>query len=343
MSEAPPFWFKPPGIAAWLLAPIGAIYGRVAASRMNVQPGYVSPLPTICIGNLIAGGAGKTPTALAIAKTIKDLELRPGFLSRGYGGAIAMPALVDREKHNARDVGDEPLLLAEFAPTVVSPNRPAGARLLEEQGVDVIVMDDGFQNPSLHKDASIVVVDSRRGIGNGFSMPAGPVRARLNSQLAHADALLVVGRQNAAARLIRMMARMAKPIFEGWIETRNGDKWDGIRVLAFAGIADPVKFYTSLENAGAEIVSRQNFHDHHPFTNEECEDLLLSAKTQQLKLVTTSKDHVRLIGMGESQQRLADECDVLEIELQFEDPRSIQLFIRRALDKAREHRIGLEN
>ncbi|MEE9315270.1 MAG: tetraacyldisaccharide 4'-kinase [Rhizobiaceae bacterium] len=343
MSEAPPFWFQKPGIAAWALSPIGAIYGAITAKRMQKTDGVVTKTPVLCIGNFITGGAGKTPTAIAIAKIARELGLRPGFLSRGYGGSITKPTIVDIKAHNAKDVGDEPLILGLYAVTVISPNRPAGAALLEEQGIDIILMDDGFQNPSLHKDYSLAVVDASRGIGNGFCMPAGPMRAPLRPQLALASAILLIGKSEAGTRVVRKAAKMAKPILEAEIIARRADDWTGQRVLAYAGIADPSKFYASLEAVGAEVVERRNFHDHHPYSAEECHDLLTRAKSEKLTLVTTEKDSVRLIRMGEGQQELRTASKVLNVDLKFENPKMVEVIIRDTIKRAAEFRISKKN
>jgi len=340
MSEAPPFWFQKPGIAAWLLSPISAIYGRLSARRMMFSHRYEAHVPVICIGNFIAGGAGKTPTALAMAKVAKKAGFKPGFLSRGYGGNISTATRVDVDVHNARDVGDEPLLLAAVAPTIVSADRPSGAKLLEENGVDIILMDDGFQNPSLLKDVSLVVIDSRRGLGNGFCMPAGPLRANMKQQLFKLSALLLIGRAEAAAQLVRQVAKMAKPIIQADIETKSPSKFKGKKVLAFAGIADPSKFYASLEKAGADIVVKRGFHDHHAFSNEDCRDLMQRAKSENLTLVTTEKDHIRLAKMGNAQEALREAALALRIELVFENPKMIELLLNDALSSAKQRRLG---
>ncbi len=337
-SEAPPFWFQNPGVLAWALAPLGFVYGQVAGRRMAMNPSYVSTLPVLCVGNFITGGAGKTPTTLALAKVVKSMGLAAGFLSRGYGGSSTEALFVDSTRHDAGLVGDEPLLLAESGPTVVSADRPAGARLLETQKVDVIIMDDGFQNPSLHKDFSIAVVDAYRGMGNGFCIPAGPLRADLKSQITAASAILLVGKSDFPSPLVRHAARMARPVLQATVETKDRARWEGRKVLAFAGIADPYKFYRSLSEAGAEVVSEVNFHDHHPFTAEECQELLTRAKDEKLILATTSKDHARLRGMGQSQDELARQVDVLDVELEFENPNRVTLMLEQAFEEAKQFR-----
>lgn len=338
MSEAPPFWFSKPGLAAWALSPISAIYGHVAARRMLRPPSAAASIPVFCIGNLIAGGAGKTPTAIAVAKIARKMGMRPGFLSRGYGGSINAPTVVDIKQHSAHDTGDEPLILAQYSTTVVSPDRPKGAQLLEEQGVDLIIMDDGFQNPSLHKDYSLVVVDARRGIGNGYCIPAGPLRAKLQAQLSKASSVLLIGQSKAGAEIVRHCARSAKPVFSATIKPLKPRSWKGKEVLAYCGIADPQKFHASLTEVGADVVQTRSFADHHPFTTEECRELIDDATAKGLTLATTEKDWIRLMRAGEQQQALRQESQVLQIELAFENPKLIELALQETIDRAAERR-----
>src|SRR4051812_991087 len=195
----PGFWWRPLGVAAALLSPFGSAYGAVAATRM-AQTGRRARVPVICVGNLTLGGAGKTPTAIAVAELLESAGRRPFVLSRGYGGELSGPVLVDAARHRAAEVGDEPLLLAQHVPTMVARDRAAGAEAACSAGAGSIVMDDGFQSPGLHKNRSILVVDGRRGIGNGMVFPAGPLRAPLERQLRRAQALLVIGSGQAGGR-----------------------------------------------------------------------------------------------------------------------------------------------
>ena len=307
---------------------------------MSKTPGYISKVPVLCIGNFIAGGAGKTPTAIAIAKAAKKQKLKPGFLSRGYGGGITEPTVVDIHKHNSHDVGDEPLLLAARFTTVVSPDRIKGAQLLEKQGVNFIIMDDGFQNPSLNKDYSLVVVDARRGIGNGFAMPGGPLRANLGAQLSCANAVLVIGKATGADKVIRAAARMAKPVYEAMIIPVKPRSWKGRKVLAFAGIADPVKFFNSLNQAGANIIERRSFGDHHSLNEEEMKEILHLAKVKDLVIATTSKDAARLHGLGRLQDELWQQSEIFEIELEFENKRIVTAIIDETIRQAKLLRLA---
>jgi len=298
-----------------------------------------SNAPVLCVGNLIAGGAGKTPTAIAIAKIARQMGLRPGFLSRGYGSSSNSPTLVDIKQHSAHDVGDEPLILALYANTVVSPDRPAGAAMLEAQDVDLIIMDDGFQNPSLHKDYSLIVVDAGRGIGNGFCIPAGPLRAGLQTQLAAATAVLLIGRSDAGTQVVRRCARIAKPVLSAGITVRKPTGWQDLDVLAYSGIADPSKFHASLTSVGANVVASRSFHDHHPFSAEECRELLAEAREKDLTLVTTEKDSVRLVRAGTVQQELRSASKTLFIDLGFENPKLVEMAIQTTVDRANSRKI----
>ena len=340
MSDAPPFWYRKAGPVAWALAPVGWIYGRIAASRLRSEERYGSALPVLCVGNFIVGGAGKTPTALALARIAADMGFKPAFLSRGYGGSVSKPTLVDKAVHNARDVGDEPLLLALSAPTVVSPDRPAGARLIEEMGqADLIIMDDGLQNPSLARDTVLGVVDARRGFGNGLPMPAGPLRATLSPQLAAATHLLLIGRSQAGTRAVRLGARMAKPVLEANVAPVPDHGLEGLRALAYCGIADPLKFHVSLAQAGVEVVDTRNFSDHHVFTADDCRELLEQARLLNLTLVTTQKDWARLVRMGDAQEELRAASRTLPVELAFENRKMAEGLIRDTVRRADRRRL----
>lgn len=339
LQEAPPFWWRRPNWQALLLSPLAWVYGRISARRMELPPTDFVSVPVICVGNFIAGGAGKTPTVLALAAKAKSMGLNPGLLSRGHGGGINVATVVDLSKHDSRDVGDEPLLLARQATTVISANRPAGARLLLEAGCDLIIMDDGFQNPVLFKDYSLVVVDARRGIGNGFNHPAGPLRVPISRQFPFVSAMLVIGEGDAASKVIRRAAKSAKPIELAKTAIKDRQRLNGKWLFAYAGIADPGKFFDSLLLAGAELIDRRAFGDHHHYHDDEIKELLGKAKLQKLTLVSTTKDIARLQGLGNLQQKLVEETDVIEIELVFEDPGFAERVINKAIASAEERSI----
>ena len=309
----PAFWWR--AGTGGPLAPLAALYGTVAGLRMKAR-GRKAGLPVICLGNLTIGGAGKTPAALAVAQLLHTVHERPFFLSRGYGGRLAGPLRVNPGLHHAADIGDEPVLLARLAPTVVARDRVAGAAFAASAGASVIVMDDGFQNPSLVKDLSIVLVDGHRGVGNGRVVPAGPLRAPLDLQLDRAQALVVVGTPDGAARVVERAERRRIPIFHGRLEPDRSvvNAIGQSTVLAFAGIADPEKFFATLAAAGIQVTNRTGFPDHHRFSAAEATDLLAQAQANNLMLVTTEKDLARLAGAPEL-QKLAAHASALPVRL----------------------------
>ena len=326
----PAFWWRSDGAAARLLAPAAAAYGFVAARRM-AQPGWRAPVPVLCVGNFTVGGSGKTPTAIAVARLLSRCGRRPFFLSRGYGGRLAGPVRVDAQP--ADMVGDEPLLLARIAPTIVARDRPAGAAAAAQAGADAIVMDDGWQNPSLCKDLAIAVLDGRRGIGNGRVFPAGPLRAPLESQLDHADALMVIGPPAAGAeRAIAAAQRRGLPRFDGELAPDPAVilKLAGARVLAFAGIADPDKFFATLEAGRVAVVARRGFADHHRFTEREVAALLALADRERLMPVTTEKDLARLAGDPRARELVARTTTLL-VTLTLGDPAGFERMVLGAL------------
>jgi tetraacyldisaccharide 4'-kinase len=315
--RAPDFWWhKPPSLLARLLAPFGAFYGRRTLARM-AQTGMSASIPVVCVGNLIAGGAGKTPAAIEIARLLVSAKRKPVFLTRGYGGRLKGPVQVDLKKHTARDVGDEPLLLARSGPCIVARDRVAGAGLAARLG-DVIVMDDGFQNPSLKKDMALLVIDGEQGVGNGLCIPAGPLRAPVEEQLKHADAVVVVGEGKAAGFLAR---RKKPPVLAARLvpDAKVAGVLKGKRVLAYAGIGRPQKFAGTLKALGADVVRLVAFPDHHVFNAMDAEALLAEAKRDNLTLVTTEKDMARL--SDPDLKALAQKSHALPVRLVFDDPK----------------------
>lgn len=329
--RAPEFWWRKAGAAAALLYPAGAIYGAIAAQRMK-RSGYRAKIPVICIGNPTLGGAGKTPAALAIGERLKREGRKVFFLTRGYGGSDAGPLLVDLGAHDARAIGDEAPLLAAIAPTIVARDRAAGAKLAEASGADIILMDDGFQNPSLERNFSLLVVDGTKGIGNGMAFPAGPLRAPLAPQFSRAQAMLVVGEGEAGAKAARLAGEHALPVFAATLEADPASAAEiaNKRVLAFAGIGAPGKFFRSLEAAGAIVAARESFGDHHRYTEAEAAALLAQAKTGGLELVTTEKDLARMRGDA-AVAELCERAKALRVRLQFQDETALFAAIKKAL------------
>ena len=340
LDEAPPFWWKNPSWQAWLLSPFSYVYGRAAGKRMEFSASASVPVPIVCVGNFIVGGAGKTPTVELISKHVRARGIRPGVLTRGHGGAITNPTVVRRDKHNAHDVGDEALLHAAHATTVVSADRPAGAELLLEQGCELILMDDGFQNPSLEKDFNLVVVDAKRGLGNGFAMPAGPMRVPFRQQLLHADTILIIGDGDRGDAVVRKCAKAGKPIIR--CVTRPKGKLAKKPYMAYAGIADFTKFSDTLVSLGADVRDREAFGDHHFYTDEECEELLDRAASKDLTPVTTTKDAARLRGMGAVQEKLLEASTVLGIELHLEDPNQVERILDAAIETSTRRKLARE-
>jgi tetraacyldisaccharide 4'-kinase len=329
----PAFWWRTPGIAAALLAPVAAGYGAIAAQAFK-RTGYRARVPVLCVGNLTVGGSGKTPAAIAIASLFLAVGARPVFLTRGYGGRLAGPIRVDPRLHCAADVGDEPLLLARVATTIVARDRVAGAALAESVG-NLIVMDDGFQNPSLSKDLALLVVDCRRGIGNGHMIPAGPLRAPLTLQLDHADAVLCVGDTNGARKVIAEANSRGLPVFRGRLEPDPTAlaALEDHKVLAFAGIADPGKFFATLTLAGVATAATASFSDHHRYTAEEARNLLVRAERDALYLVTTEKDLVRLQS-EDGTAALAARATALPVTLVFEKEDAVRGLVLSLLERA---------
>lgn len=340
-GEAPAFWWTRGSLAGLALSPLGWIYGAVAARRLARGFRASVEVPVLCVGNFTVGGGGKTPTVLALGQAARAAGLRPGFLSRGFGGSTAGPLLVDPSRHGADEVGDEPLLLAAQAPTVVAVNRKAGAdRLMREGNCDFVIMDDGFQSARLRPDYALLVVDGGRGLGNGRVVPAGPLRAPLSAQVRRADALLVIGRGSAGDEAIRMTARGNKPVFEARLQPVNADALDGVRVLAFAGIADPEKFYRTLRDAGVAIAAARSYPDHHPFSDDEIIELLLAAEMEGLVPVTTRKDAVRFDRNSAVAGSLLERVTVLDVALVFEPDTLSARIVRETLDAFERRRFG---
>jgi len=291
--RAPDFWRRR-NWAATLLAPLGALYGFSVVLKARFARPFDSSLPVVCVGNLTAGGSGKTPIAIAIAERLRAKGHKPFFLTRGYGGSERGPAMALRA-HSAAQMGDEALLLARAAPTIVARDRAAGARLAKEKGATVLVMDDGHQNFGLRKSLSLVVVDAEAGFGNGFQIPAGPLREPVAQGLARADAIVLMGDGSPG------LHNFSGPVLRAHLKV-DGEAFAGKPVFAFAGIGRPEKFVASLEDSAAEVVGSCFFPDHHPYTEEEI--LQLKAIAGEAQLVTTEKDFVRLTVSGREGIRL---------------------------------------
>jgi tetraacyldisaccharide 4'-kinase len=292
---APRFWDRAPGPAAFALAPLGALWALATRLRLR-RPGTRVDVPVICVGNLTAGGAGKTPVALALAARLAAAGRKVHVLTRGHGGSLVGPVRVDLRRHGFREVGDEALLLAAVAPVQVARDRLAGARAAIAAGADILIMDDGFQNPALAKDLSLLVVDAEQGFGNGFCIPAGPLRERVADGLARADLIVPVGRPEAVAALLARWPMLRdRPLAPGEIRPlATGTDWRDRPVIAFAGIGRPEKFFATLRALGARIVAAHAFPDHAPYPDAILKRLAGEAEAAGAELVTTDKDAVRL-------------------------------------------------
>ena len=311
---------------ARVLQPTGWVYGRATAQRMR-RPGERAGAPTICVGNFVAGGAGKTPVAMALARMLIGDGRRVAFLSRGYGGAERFePLLVDAKDHSVAVVGDEPLLLAQLAQCWVGADRVRSAKSAVEAGANALILDDGLQNPGLTKDLAFAIVDGETGFGNGLCVPAGPLRASVSAQLPFVNALIVLGGGEAAAARIAALAP-GKPVIRASLEpdALAAAPLIGREVVAFAGIARPEKFYATLRRVGAQIVATRDFADHHLYTPREVEALIAEAGNRNALLATTEKDLMRLT------PRQARSVVALPVTLRFEDPTSVRRMLRQAV------------
>ena len=321
-----------------LLSPLAAVYGAIASRRLQ-RNGFDAGVPVLCVGNYHVGGAGKTPTVLALVRLLRELGETPVVLSRGYGGRLRGPVMVDPTRHAAPDVGDEPLMLAATVPVVVARDRIDGLALARSQRASVIVMDDGFQNPAIAKDASLIVIDASRGLGNACVFPAGPLRAPLQPQVDRTDALIVVGKGSAAQAVAVAVAARGKPVMSAHLKADETSlaRLRGKRVLAFAGIGDPVRFFRMLQACGIEVASERAFADHHPFSKREIESLIAEASRDALTLVTTEKDLARMRG------REGSPCGLREIvpfavTLEIDDATEVRKLVSNWLFKARERK-----
>jgi tetraacyldisaccharide 4'-kinase len=314
----PEFWARP-GLVSSLLQPLAWTYALGAAARQGWTRPWHAPVPVICVGNLVAGGAGKTPVTLALAQRFAAEGRRVHILSRGYGGSLAGPAAVDPARHDARQVGDEPLLLAQAAPTWVARDRVAGAAAAVAAGAELLLLDDGLQNPSLAKSLSLLVVDGGYGFGNCRVLPAGPLREPLAAGLARADAAVLIGEDRA--RIAPLLA--GKSVLKARLEAVNGAAFAGRKLVAFAGIARPEKFFATLGAAGGEIVARHGFADHHRYGAEELARLKAEAAEAQALLVTTGKDRARLAASDRAG------IAVLEVRIAWEDKAALDALLAR--------------
>ena len=312
--RAPRFWDWRAGghdFPAGLLSPAAWLYAAIGTLRQRRRP-WCAPVPVLCCGNLTVGGTGKTTVALDLARRLVVRHRRVAFLTRGYGGSICPPVRVQAGVHTARDVGDEAMLLAEVAPCYVGADRARAARLAIADGADCLLMDDGLQNPGLRRDVSLVVVDGHQGFGNGRVLPAGPLREPVSSGLSRAQAVLLIGDDRTG--LLRNL-RPDLPCHHATLRQEETGLPVGCRVVAFAGIGRPSKFFDGIRNAGLDVRQAVAFADHHPYHRAELAQLLKTAHTMNARLVTTPKDFVRL--PADVQARVT----AIGVSLRWADPR----------------------
>lgn len=315
--KAPKFWNSR---NKWtiILSPVAKHYGKIVQRKLDRRPAYISKLPVICVGNVTMGGSGKTPVVDAIVDILKEHGKSPAVLMRGYGGKEKGPLWIAPEM-DAIDCGDEALLHVLHAPTIISRDRTIGANEIEKKSeLTHIVMDDGLQNPSLQKTISILVMDGPNPVGNGFVFPAGPLRETIEHAIRRVNAVVILGEDRL--RLAEQL-QFLMPVFKGQLQAVNGAQFAGKPVIAFAGIGNPKKFYTSLAQNDAVIIKTYDFADHHLYTEADIQPMINEAKRVGAKLVTTRKDWVRL---SLAQQK---DIDVLDVAIQWEDKQKLEEFL----------------
>lgn len=333
--RAPGFWWRsPPTALARLLHPLGALYGAITLQRMR-QPGAQTGIPVICVGNFVAGGAGKTPTTLALAARMIAMGETPFALTRGYGGRLTGPVRVDPAQHVPADVGDEPLLLATRLPTIVARKRPAGTALARDSSASLVLMDDGLQNPSLHKDLRLAVVDGAVGVGNSLCLPAGPLRAPLGGQMEQVDAIVLIGDGQAGDHVATQALAAGKPALRAKLTPPANIQAElaDLPVLAVSGIGRPEKFAATLRAAGAQLVGERAYGDHHAYTAGDVAALIAEAKAKACCIAVTEKDMVKLAPLWPVAERSLLLC--VPVTLVFEDEPALDALLRATL--ARVH------
>lgn len=307
MKLNPPSWWQNETghILPKYLGPVGTLYGQVVKARFRYTKPYECNLPVLCVGNFTQGGTGKTPISIKLAEMLTDQGWQPSFLTRGYKGKLSGPIVVDPNEQTAEEVGDEPLLLSGTAPTIVAKNRVEGAWLIEQRNSNFIIMDDGFQNPTLRKNISLIAIDSATGLGNHRIFPAGPLRAPLEFQLQRADAIIITGGDSSRIEAeLKTKYDFKKPVLRGNLKPTEDTDWVGEKpILAYAGIARPEKLFDSLERVGGKVIRRIPFADHHSFTTRDADHLTKLALADDLQLITTQKDLVRIADKDSHQLR----------------------------------------
>jgi len=317
MRSAPNFWGEPPGLAADLLLPFGTAWDAAGRLRRALARPYRASAPVVCIGNLVAGGAGKTPVSLALADWLSARGVAAHVVTRGYGGRLAGPSKVDPDRHHAGEVGDEALLFAARTPCWVARDRAAGVAAAIAAGAEAVLLDDGFQNPTVAKALSLLVVDAGYGFGNGRVMPAGPLRENLRRGVARADAVVLLAAEGEPRTARPAAIAAGQPIVQAVLAPIAGERVSGKRVFAFAGIGRPEKFFAAVRGLGAELVGKHSFPDHHPYSVVEIVELRRAADRESALLLTTAKDFVRMPAAARGG------VEVLEVKIRWSDPAAL--------------------
>jgi tetraacyldisaccharide 4'-kinase len=313
--KTPKFW-EDDNIKAKLLSPLSFFYKKATENRV-AQPGYKSTLPVICVGNITAGGAGKTPVAIALGKLLKNMGKQPNYVTKGHGRESAESLKVEGQA--ASIVGDEPLLLAKIAPTYVATSRVDGAKLAEVNKADAIILDDGFQDPSLEKNLSFLVIDGAYGLGNNKVIPAGPLREPFEEAVKRADAVIIIGEQK------KTLPQLGKPVLKASLKIEVPELLKEEDIVAFCGIGIPQKFYDSLKVAGLNLVGEVSYPDHHPYTEQDFKDVFARATEKQAMVVTTEKDYVKV------PENLKMLIRVIKSELVFEDENAVKELLKKCV------------
>lgn len=318
--KTPSFW-NSHNLLSTVLLPLGWLYSGATALRLRLKKPTKVNVPVICVGNLTAGGSGKTPTSAGIATLLKHHGFNPYFISRGYGGRLS-GVIVDPSRHTAQDVGDEPLLLSRTAPVSINADRYQAALKAISCGADILIMDDGFQNPSLHKDLSFLIIDGKVGFGNCRPVPSGPLRENITSGLKRAQAAVIIGEDTSNVR--PLLADL--PIFQAHIKPQTPQDTSS-PIIAFAGIGHPQKFYASLQECGFELIACHDFPDHHFYTEAELSSLIAEAAKEQAQLYTTAKDFVKI------PPHLQSSFNVLEIQIDWSNRPALEKFLLKQINE----------
>lgn len=321
--RAPGFWYARPGFRAFILSPLAAIYAFGTKRRLAQGKRQKLGIPVICVGNINVGGTGKTPTVIAIVERLTAMGAQPHVVSRGFGGSHTGPVQVDIQAHDADEVGDEPLLIAPFAPVWVAKDRAAGAQAAEAAGARVVILDDGFQNPDLYHDLSLIVVDAKRGFGNERVLPSGPLREPVEVGLARANAVLSIGTDQDQGSLVHRAPPELIYLTGKLVPVETGMDWSDVRAVAFAGIGNPEKFFDTLRQLGAQLVGTHALDDHQKLERPLLARLIKEAQTKNAQLVTTEKDAVRL------PDDLRQQVFSLPVRLELERPEDLDRLLQK--------------